>query len=185
MLHFTPLGYVLCAALLFARRRDGDRLRLILAICFSFWGLVLFSGLIYRYVTPVNTGLEILFPDSFRQIGTYTSAYNVWIWLLMVGYLCPLFISILYIPHKRTQSGIKIRWIRTFWIGIAINTALYLIGVFTGSDVARLMLLFSCLVYCLIVTYQELYLRPSILTSSEPVQLAVKSPVRMACPVAI
>lgn len=168
MLHFTPFGYVLCAVLLFARRRDGDKLRLILAINFSVWGLVLFLGLIYHYVAPVDTPL----------------GYSVWSWLLMAVYLCPLFISSQYIPHKRTQSGIKIRWIRTFWIGIVLNTALYLIWIVTGSDVVRLMLLFSCLVYCLIVTYQELYLHPSILPESEPVQPAAKSPVRIACPVA-
>lgn len=239
MLHFTPLGYILCAALLSARRRDGGRSRLILAITFFFWGLIMLSNLAYHYVASEGTqfgvfsmtslnlalftfllmllypmemvreggvtldsGLVLFMPwivlnlvllliqpefsyiGSFSQITLHLSAYNVWLRLLVVVCLLVLFIVVLYISYKRMQKDVNARWVRKICTVIVINTIFFLIWIFSGSDVALLLMRLSCLLYCLIVTYQELYLRNPLPPQSKSAPFAVTSNVRMACPVA-
>lgn len=52
MLHFAPLGYLLCAALLIARRKDGDQSRVMLAVSFIIWGVLMLSSLVFHYRDP-------------------------------------------------------------------------------------------------------------------------------------
>lgn len=48
-LHFTPFTFLACAVLLIARRKDGDKSRIMLAASFIIWGVLMLGSLIYHY----------------------------------------------------------------------------------------------------------------------------------------
>lgn len=49
MLHFTPFAFIVCALLLILRRKDGDKSRIMLAVSFIIWGMLMLGSLVYHY----------------------------------------------------------------------------------------------------------------------------------------
>lgn len=231
MLHFTPLGYLLCAVLLIMRRKGGDKSRLLLAMSFVCWGIMMLSSLIYHYndvsqieggilsmlslditffaffvmllypsevIAPGRLGLRnvaILFSfflllnlvllitrPEFRHLTSpadivlYIGEYNVWLRVIVAVSMIFVSFVIIYQPYKYTVSHVSLHWVRWFSAGLVINTTTYLVWIITGSDVARLLMLISCLVYCLFITYNELFLR--LAHCVEPVKAPVLESVR-------
>lgn len=108
---------------------------------------------------------------SFSEIIQYIGEYNVWFRLVIALYFLPLSFIIFFVPYKHTKSRVNIRWIRLYCVGMLISTLIYIVWILTGSTNMRLVMQTYCLVYCLIITYQELYLRlPSTSQHESPVQ---------------
>lgn len=216
MLHFTPFGYLLCATLLFARREDADKSRVLLALSFFVWGCLMFGSLLYHYTDKVATTHEVLsmsslnitlfaffiiflypieiiapgrltlknilllfgsnilltlillisrpeFTDlrSFDEIFQHIGSYNVLFRFIVAIYITTLAFFIFFVPYTNSRSRVNLLWIRLFFAGVFISTLLYVIWILTGSTILRLLMQIYCLGFCLIVTYQELYLRIS------------------------
>lgn len=214
MLHFTPFGFLLCAGLLFIRRKSGDKSRIMLSISFVIWGLMMLASLIYHYNDTENVRAEVfsmislnitlfalfamlLYPVeivrpgsltfknililfssclvlnffllltgvefrkfyTFGEIFPYINEYNVILRFIVTAYMLIMSFIIFYLPYKHTKSRVNLGWIRWFCAGMQVSVILYLMWIFTGSDTIRILLQTYCLIFCLIMTYQELFLR--------------------------
>ncbi|MEG1574473.1 MAG: AraC family transcriptional regulator [Bacteroidales bacterium] len=222
VLHFTPFTYLLCALLLILRRGEGNKSRIILAVSFIIWGILMLGSVFHHYKDTSNTEYEIFSMSSlnitlfaffvmlaypieiikpgflnlksislllspwillniillvtkpnFIRVGSlndiyhHIGEYNVW--LRIVVSTCMLFISLIiaYLPN-RTKSLVNIKWIQMFCIGVSISVCIYIYWLFTNSVTARFTMQIYCLAFCIILTYQEIYLRMPLSKCYQP-----------------
>lgn len=111
------------------------------------------------------------FGDMMRHIGEF----SVWFRLLLLLLAVPPYSFLLfYIPYNWRQSSADHRWVRfyTLW-GLTIALS-YMVFILTGWTAAICLHHLLCLLFCIIITYQELYIRMDV--PAEPRQPAEAQP---------
>ncbi|MEG1949297.1 MAG: AraC family transcriptional regulator [Odoribacter sp.] len=214
MFHFTPFGALLCAILLFMRRKDSDKARIVLAVSFASWGILMLGSTIHHYSDTIDTTKEIfslislnitvfvtfimtLYPiaiinpdkqsiknifilflpyilinvflllstpefrkfTSVEEIFLHFTKYDILLRFGFVVYMIIISFFVFYLPYKHTRSRVNLHWIHGYCLGMIGVIFFYTIWLFIGSDITRLLLQIYCLSFCLVMTYQELYIR--------------------------
>lgn len=121
--------------------------------------LLLFSESIIVNIIILIARPEFRQINSFGEIFKNITEFNVWFRLISLASFIPMGFFVYYIPYKHTQSQVDLKWIRIYCSGILICVSIYIVWIITGIDMARIIIQIYCMVYCVIITYQELYLR--------------------------
>lgn len=111
--------------------------------------------------------LEVLFacvPDfrpltSFPELIQHAGEFNVWMRLLVLALIPFINFILFYIPHSWARSSADNRWIRWYTCGSCGIAVLYTLFMLTGSAAVSAVHVAYCLLFGLVVTYQELFLR--------------------------
>ncbi|MEG1794387.1 MAG: AraC family transcriptional regulator [Rikenellaceae bacterium] len=217
VLHLNAFASLLCALLLFARRKDSDKSRVILAFCYATWGVMVLASVVYHYdsvtftinqvfsiislnIVVLDIFIMSLYPTyviypgrksiiniilifipylivnviiwlfkiefrelhSFNEILQYIGEYNVWIRFVFIIYMLIVILFVFYLPYRNTRSCVNLNWIRKYILGMLGIMFFYIIWLFTGTVMSNIILNAYCVVFCLIMTYQELYTRISL-----------------------
>lgn len=111
------------------------------------------------------TFLLLVLPVEFRQLSSFSdmtehiAEFNVWFRLLLI-LVVPVYAFLLfYIPYNWKNSSITHRWVYycTFWwLAICL---LYTLFTLTGWMAVICIHHTVCLLFCIVATYQELYIR--------------------------
>lgn len=96
---------------------------------------------------------------SFNEMLRYISEPNVWFRLIIILLVIPYAVLIYVIPRQWMKSGATNQWITFYtililWIGI-----LWIAFMLTGSPLVSSIHLLFFMLFCLVTTYQELFLR--------------------------
>lgn len=138
--------------------------------------------------------LELLFacvPDfrplaSFAEMTTYAGEFNVWVRLLALALIPSINFILFYIPHSWAKSSADNRWIRWYTGGSCGIAVLYTLFMLTGSAAVSAIHISYCLIFCFVVTYQELFLRMRVPVEAEElpqaVPVAAEKPAAPPCP---
>lgn len=122
--------------------------------------------------------------DSFHQIVRYAGEFNVWIRLVPLVLFLPITLVLLYIPHSWTKSSADNRWIRWFTLGSQIITVLYVLSILTGLAYVKAIHISYFSFFCLVVTYQEIFLRLRVPVDVQAEKLPQVAPVPAEKPAA-
>lgn len=112
--------------------------------------------------------------SSFGDMTKHIGEFNVWLRLLLTLVIPVYTFLLFYIPYNWMKSSITQRWIYyyTFW-GMAISFC-YMLFILTGWMTAICIHHTLCLLFCIMATYQELYIR--IAVSVEPADEEILPP---------
>lgn len=115
---------------------------------------------------------------SFGELTDHIREFNVWCRLLLTCVIPVYAFFLFYVPYNWMKSGVTYRWIYyyTLW-GVTISF-FYMLFILTGSLTAICIHHTVCLLFCLVMTYQELFIRiavPAIKTDEPPLPLPAPS----------
>lgn len=104
---------------------------------------------------------------SFSEMTAYAGEFNVWIRLVFLAMFVPLCFVLLYIPRNWRKSSADNRWISLYTVGTQGIAVLYLLSMLTGDTLVNAVHIAYCMGFCLVVTYQELFLRMRVPAEEE------------------
>lgn len=122
---------------------------------------------------------------SFSEMTMYAGEFNVWIRLVFLAMFVPLCFVLLYIPRNYRKSSADNRWISLYTVGTQGIAVLYLLSMLTGDTLVNAVHIAYCMGFCLVVTYQELFLRMRVPAEEELPQTmpaTVQMPEMPLCP---
>lgn len=101
---------------------------------------------------------------SFEELIDHIREFNVWFRLLLTCVIPVYAFFLFYVPYNWMKSGITYRWVYyyTLW-GVTISFC-YMTFILTGSLTAICIHHTVCLLFCLVMTYQELFIRIAVPT---------------------
>lgn len=115
--------------------------------CLVILAVTLFAPIQYRALS------------SFSDILQYAGEPNVWIRLLILLIIQLYVFVTTIVPHNWRRSSVSNLWIRFYTSLIFCMGVLYGLFLITGiPEISSLHLLF-CFLFCILITYQELFLR--------------------------
>lgn len=114
---------------------------------------------------------------SFGDMVAHIREFNVWFRLLLTGVIPVYAFFLFYVSYNWMKSGITYRWVYyyTLW-GVTISF-FYMLFILTGSLTAICIHHTVCLLFCLVMTYQELFIRIAVPArkTDEPLPLPAPS----------
>lgn len=113
---------------------------------------------------------------SFGELAGHIREFNVWCRLLLTGVIPVYAFFLFYVPYNWMKSGITHRWIYyyTLW-GLTISF-FYMIFILTGSLTVICIHHTVCLLFCLVMTYQELFIRIAVPAEKTKEPLPLQTP---------
>lgn len=100
---------------------------------------------------------------SFGDMIGHISEFNVWFRLLIVVIgIIPYSIMLFCIPYNYKTSSADCRWISTYTVAIQGVGIFYTLFMLTGSMTVSIIHVTYCILFCLFITYQELFLRINV-----------------------
>lgn len=100
---------------------------------------------------------------SFGDMIGHIGEFNVWFRLLIiVTGIIPYSIMLFYIPYNYKTSSADCRWISTYTVAIQGVGIFYTLFMLTGSMTVSIIHVTYCILFCLFITYQELFLRINV-----------------------
>lgn len=132
--------------------------------------------------------MQISFPDGFRELSSFGEMLrfagepNVWFRLLFLLLFVPYTVLMYVIPHNWMKSSVTHRWIYFYSSVILCIGVGYCSFMLTGLAVASVAHLLFCLVFCLLISYQELFLRIEVPAEAVPVSVPELKPVTEISP---
>lgn len=108
------------------------------------------------------------FPIKFRELSSFGEIFhyiretNVWFRLLMLLTIQLYVVWVFVIPHNWRKSSVSNRWVRFYSSLIFCMGVLYALFVLTGFPVISIIHLLFCFVFCMLITYQELFIRMKV-----------------------
>lgn len=96
---------------------------------------------------------------SFSEMVAHAGEFNVWIRLVFLSMFIPMCFVLYSIPRNWTGSSADNRWIRLYTVGTQGIAVLYLLSMLTGNAFVNALHIAYCMGFCLVVTYQEVFLR--------------------------
>lgn len=118
--------------------------------------------------------MQISFPDGFRELSSFGEMLrfagepNVWFRLLFLLLFVPYTVLIYVIPHNWMKSSVTHRWIYFYSSVILCIGVCYCSFMLTGLAVASVAHLIFCFVFCILISYQELFLRIEVPAETVP-----------------
>ena len=113
---------------------------------------------------------------SFGEMTDHIGEFNVWCRLLLTCVIPVYAFFLFYVPYNRMKSGITHRWVYyyTLW-GVTISFC-YMLFILTGSLTAICIHHTVCLLFCIVMTYQELFIRIAVPVEKAEEPLPLLSP---------
>lgn len=125
-----------------------------------------------RFVVSINFRTLSSFSEIFKYIGEF----NVWFRLLVL-FVCivPYTVVLLRIPYKWQQNHVDRKWVYRYVVGEQGVSLFFCIYMLTGSVAVNCIHFFYSILFCLYITYQELFLRlfPSDVKVAAPTSVVV------------
>lgn len=112
---------------------------------------------------------------SFADIIEHITEFNVWIRLVLLLCIVPYSLMLLKVPYNYKRSSANYRWIVFYTIGIQGIGFFYVAYLLTGAPSMAFGHMAYCSLFCLIVTYRELFVRINVpvVPKETPVELDV------------
>lgn len=136
-------------------------------------GLLLLSPWILLNIWLIVFKPEFRVLMLFREIIEFSGELNVCIRLLLLIMMIPCSYLLFYIPYNWSKSRASTRWILWYTMGTQGITLLYVLCLLTGSIYPFIAHKIYCVLFIFVVTYQELYIRMSVVQSA-PTPVKVK-----------
>lgn len=138
------------------------------------------GALLFAPCLLINFALLCL-PFQFRELTSFAdligniTEFNVWIRLFVLLCIVPYSLMLLYIPYNYKRSSANYKWIVFYTIGIQGIGFFYVAYLLTGAPSMALGHMVYCSLFCLIVTYRELFIRINVpvVHKETPVELIV------------
>lgn len=131
-------------------------------------GILLFSPWLLLTLLLVCIPFRFTVLTSFTDMIGHIGEFNVWFRLLIVVIgIIPYSIMLFRIPYNYKTSSADCRWISTYIVGIQGIGVFYTLFMLTGSMAISIAHVTYCILFCLFVTYQELFLRINVPVSSD------------------
>ena len=119
---------------------------------------------------------------SFGDMIGHIGEFNVWFRLLIIVIgIIPYSIMLFYIPYNYKTSSADCQWISTYTVAIQGVGIFYTLFMLTGSMTVSIIHVTYCILFCLFITYQELFLRINVPVT--PREIPVESSVSSDIPV--
>lgn len=99
---------------------------------------------------------------SFGELTEHIREFNVWFRLLLACVIPVYAFFLFYVPYNWMKSGIPHRWVYYFTLWGVTISFFYMIFILTGSLTAICIHHTVCLLFCLVMTYQELFIRIAV-----------------------
>lgn len=123
--------------------------------------------LLIRIASPV----EFRELSSFEEMLRFAGEPNVWLRLLFLLLFVPYTILLYLIPYNRMKSSVTYHWIYFYSSVVLCIGASYCLFMLTGLTVASVIHLLFCFVFCVLISYQELFLRIEVPAENVPVSI--------------
>lgn len=145
-------------------------------------GWLTFKKGILLFVPCILLNLVLLcLPFQFRELTSFCdiikniTEFNVWFRLVVLLCIIPYSLMLLYIPYNYNRSSANYEWIALYTIGIQGIGFFYVAYLLTSAAAMAIGHMAYSSLFCLFVTYQELFLRINVpVTPREvPVELSV------------
>lgn len=124
---------------------------------------------------------KLIAPIAFRELHTFSEVLqyidepNVWFRLLILLVILPYVVMIFVVPHSWMKSSVSNRWIYLYTSIVLCISVLYGIFMLTGSALVSTIHVFFFFMFCILITYQELFVRMRVPADRQPKPLAAAS----------
>lgn len=97
---------------------------------------------------------------SFGDLAGHIAEFNVWFRLLIL-FVCivPYCFMLFYIPYNYKRSSANYRWIFNYTVAVQCIGVFYILYMLTASTAVSMAHVACCILFGLLVTYQELFIR--------------------------
>lgn len=127
-------------------------------VLFSPWMLLELLFACVPYFRPLTSSGELI-----RHVGEF----DVWVRLLALALVPSINFILFYVPHSWSKSSADNRWIRWYTYGSCGIAVLFSLSMLTGLAVVSAAHIGYCLLFSLVVTYQELFVRLRVPVETE------------------
>ena len=126
-------------------------------------GFLMFSPWIFLVLCLTVFPVRATPLQSFADIVRNINEPDVWLRLaILVVLILPYCAVLLVIPYNWRRSRVSNAWIVRYTVTVALIAVLYFIFMLTGSAAVSIAHLSVCTVFCIVITYQELFIRFSL-----------------------
>ena len=126
-------------------------------------GILFFSPWLLLTLLLVCIPFRFTVLTSFTDMIGHIGEFNVWFRLLIVVIgIIPYSIMLFRIPYNYKTSSADCRWISTYTVGVQGIGVFYTLFMLTGSMAVSIAHVTYCILFCLFITYQELFLRINV-----------------------
>ncbi|WP_294142191.1 helix-turn-helix domain-containing protein [uncultured Sanguibacteroides sp.] len=145
-------------------------------------GWLTFKKGILLFVPCLLLNLVLLcLPFQFRELTSFyaiienITEFNVWFRFVILLCIIPYSLMLFYIPYNYKRSSANYKWIALYTIGIQGIGFFYVAYLLTSAAAMAIGHMAYCSLFCLFVTYQELFLRINVpvIPREVPVELPV------------
>lgn len=100
---------------------------------------------------------------SFHEMTAYITEFNVWFRLvILLVCIVPYSLLLFFIPYNYKRSSADYKWIALYTIGIQGIAFFYVGYLLTSATAMAVGHMAYCILFCLFITYQELFVRISV-----------------------
>lgn len=145
-------------------------------------GMLLLTPWFVILLIRIASPMEFRELSSFGEMLRFAGEPNVWFRLLFLLLFVPYTVLIYVIPHNWMKSSVTHRWIYFYSSVILCIGAGYCSFMITGLAVASVGHLLFCFVFCILISYQELFLRIEVPAPAVPVSVPDLKPVTEVLP---
>lgn len=143
-------------------------------------GIVLFAPCLLINLALLCLPFQFRELTSFSDIIAHIAEFNVWIRLVILLCIVPYSLMLLKIPYNYKRSSANCEWIALYTIGIQGICFFYVAYLLTSAAAMAIGHMAYCSLFCLFVTYQELFLRINVPVT--PREVPVESPASSDIP---
>lgn len=122
-------------------------------------GMLMFAPWLVFLLIRIASPMEFRELSSFGEISRFAGEANVWFRLFILSLFVPYTGLMYVIPHNWMKSSVTNRWIYFYSSVILCIGVCYCMFMLTGWAVVSSIHLLCCFVFCLLISYQELFLR--------------------------
>lgn len=115
---------------------------------------------------------------SFHEMTAHITEFNVWFRLvILLVCIVPYSLMLFFIPYNYKRSSANYKWIALYTIGIQGIAIFYVGYLLTSATAMAIGHMAYCILFCLFVTYQELFLRITVPATPQevPAEVSVSS----------
>ncbi|HBO07774.1 MULTISPECIES: helix-turn-helix domain-containing protein [Bacteroides] len=130
--------------------------------------VMLFMPWVLLVVAWIALPMTIRELHSFGEIIQYIGEPNVWFRVLILLTILPYNIMIFVVPHNWMRSSVSNRWIYFYSTVIICIGIVYDIFTLTGLIIVLPVHLTLFLIFCILIVYQELFIRIPVPAGNQP-----------------
>lgn len=132
-------------------------------------GWLTFKKGILLFIPCILLNLAFLcLPFQFRELTSFSditeniAEFNVWFRLIILLCIIPYSLMLFYIPYNYKRSSANYKWTAFYTLGIQGIGFFYVAYLLTNATAMAIGHMAYCSLFCLFITYQELFLRINV-----------------------